>query len=109
MGSAFSATRPEGLRKLILANTPVSKKASILNRKKYRKQLPQDMQDVLDRAESDGTWSSKEVRVVMQEFARRHICNVEPSPEDIIASISMSSEDRTVVTAMWVLLCLYLF
>lgn len=100
MGSAFSATRPEGLRRLILANAPVSKMASILNRKKYRKQLPQDMRDVLDRNEAAGTWSSKEVGVVMQEFARRHVCNVSPVPEDVMASVRMSNEDRTVVSAM---------
>jgi proline-specific peptidase len=100
MGSAFSATRPEGLRRLILANAPVSKKASIQNRKKYRKRLPQGMQDVLDKAEKDGAWNSKEVGVVMKEFARRHACNVDPFPEDMMASIRMSNEDRTVVRAM---------
>jgi L-proline amide hydrolase len=100
LGSAFASTRPEGLRKLILANAPASKEASILNRKKYRKLLPKGMQEVLDRNEAAGTWDAKEVGVVMQEFMRRHACNVVPWPEDMMASIRLSSEDRTVVHAM---------
>jgi len=100
MGSAFASTRPDGLRKLILANSAASKELSILNRKRYRKQLPKDMQDVLDKAEESGTWGSKEVGVVMEEFMRRHACNVVPIPEDIVASIRLSNEDRTVVHAM---------
>lgn len=100
MGSAFASTRPDGLRKLILANSAASKELSILNRKRYRKQLPKDMQDVLDKAEESGTWGSKEVGAVMEEFTRRHICNVVPIPDDTLASIRLNNEDRTVVKAM---------
>ena len=99
MSSAFCATRPEGLRKLILANSPASKVASRLNRYKFRKQLPQEMQDVLDKNEAAGTWKSAEVGAVMLEFTQKHVCNVWPFPEDIMASVRMSEEDTTVATA----------
>jgi proline-specific peptidase len=99
MGSAFASTRPTGLRRLILANAPASKELSILNRRKYRKQLPKEMQDVLDRNEEAGTWDSKEVSVVLEEFMRRHACNVVPLPEDMMASIRMNKQDTTVVNA----------
>jgi proline-specific peptidase len=100
MGSVFSATRPEGLRKLILANSAASKVASRVNRHKYRKQLPKEMQDVLDKNEAAGTWKSEEVAGVMLEFARRYVCNVWPFPEDIMASVRVSQEDTTVADAM---------
>jgi proline-specific peptidase len=100
LGSAFASTQPDGLRKLILANSAASKELSIQNRKRYRKMLPKEMQDVLDRNEAAGTWHTKEVGVVLQEFMRRHACNVVPWPEDMMASIRLSDEDRTVVHAM---------
>ncbi len=100
MGSAFASKRPSGLRKLVLANAPSSKMASIENRKIYRRRLPKDMQDVLDIAEETSTWDSKEVKIVMAEFMRRHICNAVPPGEDTLASIRLSSEDRTVADTM---------
>lgn len=39
LGSAFASTRPDGLRRLILANSAASKHHSIANRVKYRKQV----------------------------------------------------------------------
>lgn len=100
IGSRFASTRPAGLRRLILANAPASKNASIENRKKFRKMLPKEMQDVLDKVEKEGTWRSPEASVVMGEFARRHACNVFPFPEDLLTSFKLSREDQTVITAM---------
>ncbi|RDW68258.1 hypothetical protein BP5796_08915 [Coleophoma crateriformis] len=99
LGSAFASTRPAGLRRLILANSAASKEWSILNRKQYRKQLPEEMQDILDKNEKAGTWDSEEVGMVMAEFSRRHICNV-PISDDEMASIRSGEEDKTVATAM---------
>jgi len=100
MGSHFASTRPAGLRRLILANAAASKELSILNRTRFRKQLPKEMQDALNRVEKAGAWDSKEAGVVMTEFAKRHACNVFPFPEDLMASMRVSREDRTVVTTM---------
>lgn len=100
MGSSFAHLRPAGLRRLILANSPVSKSHSIENRKRYRKRLPQEMQDVLDRVEKENAWSSKEAGVVMAEFERRHVCTVFPFPEDMMASIRAGNADTTACDAM---------
>ena len=100
MGSHFASRRPKGLRRLILANAPASKNYSIMNRRKFRRMLPEEMQAVLNRAEERGEWCTKEVNVVMEEFARRHACTVYPFPEDLMASMRLSQEDKTVVSAM---------
>lgn len=100
MGSHFASTRPKGLRKLVLANSPASKNYSIMNRRKFRGMLPEEMQVVLNRAEEKGEWSTKEVNIVMEEFARRHACTVYPFPDDLKASIRLSQEDTTVASVM---------
>ncbi|KAL5325014.1 hypothetical protein ACEPPN_006136 [Leptodophora sp. 'Broadleaf-Isolate-01'] len=100
LGSAFAATKPSGLRRLILSNSAASKALSIANRLKCRKKLPQDMQDVLNKAEETGNWRSKEVGVVMNEFAARYVCTVSPVPEDMKESERLYVEDTTVATAM---------
>jgi len=95
MGSHFAHLRPAGLRRF-LANTPASKLHSIANRKNFREQVPQEMQDVLDRVEKENAWSSKEAGVVMTGFERRHACTVFPFSEDMMASVRASNEDTTV-------------
>ena len=100
MGSHFAHFRPAGLRRLVLANAAASKSHSIANRRKFREQLPQEMQDVLDRVEKENAWSSEEAGVVMTEFERRHVCTVFPFPEDVMASVRASNEDTTVCSTM---------
>jgi proline-specific peptidase len=100
MGSDFAHLRPTGLRRLILANAAASKSRSIANRTRFREQLPQEMQDVLNRVEKENAWSSEEAGVVMTEFGRRHACNVVPAPEDVMASVRASDEDTTVGDTM---------
>ena len=100
LGSAFASTNPPGLRKLILSNSAASKALSIANRWKFRKQLPQEMQDILDHADETGDWNSKEVGSVMQEFTIRHVCKITPLPEDVNVSERLYGEDTTVATAM---------
>jgi proline-specific peptidase len=100
MGSNFASLRPEGLRRLVIANGAASKKWSIENRGRWRKKLPKEMQDVLDKAEKENSWHSKEASEVMTEFAKRHVCHVYPFPEDMMASIRASDEDKTVGIAM---------
>lgn len=100
MGSHFAHLRPIGLRRLILANAAASKSRSIANRKRYREQLPQEMQDVLDHVEKENAWSSKEAVEVMTEFGKRHACTVFPFPEDMMASIRASDQDTTVCDTM---------
>ena len=100
MGSDFAHLRPAGLRRLILANAAASKAHSIANRKRFREQLPQEMQDVLIRVEKENAWSGEEASVVMTEFGKRHACTMFPVPEDMMASVRASNEDMTVCQTM---------
>ncbi|KAL2062394.1 hypothetical protein VTL71DRAFT_6660 [Oculimacula yallundae] len=99
LGSAFAATQPSGLRKLVLSNSAASKALSIENRLESRKLLPREMQDVLDEAERTGDWKTKEVQSVMAEFVKRFVCTVE-QPEDARVCGRICAEDGTVGTAM---------
>jgi len=100
MGSEFASTRPAGLRRLILANSAASKALSLANSNSYRKHLSQESQDAINRAEETGDFHSAEFNQAMQEFNKKHICNTFPPAEDLLDSIKMSNEDRTVVRAM---------
>jgi hypothetical protein len=100
MGSEFASTRPGGLRRLILANSAASKALSLANSSSYRKYLSQESQDAINRAEETNNFHTPEFNKAMLEFNTKHVCNVSPVPEDLLASVRMSNEDRTVIVAM---------
>ncbi|CZT50657.1 related to proline iminopeptidase [Rhynchosporium secalis] len=100
LGSAFAATKPPGLRRLVLSNSAASKALSIENRLKSRKLLPREMEDVLDEADRTGSWRTGEVGAVMKEFNTRFACTVVPEPEDMQVSERLYGEDTTVASAM---------
>jgi L-proline amide hydrolase len=106
LGSQFAATRPPpaGLRRLILANAAASKALSLANSNSHRKYLPQESQDAISRAEQTGNFDSKDFSTAMELFREKHVCNISPLPEDLLASIRLSREDRTVIMAMSVFL-----
>lgn len=100
MGSEFASTRPGGLRRLILANSAASKALSLANSSSYRKYLSHESQDAINRAEETNNFHTPEFNKAMLEFNTKHVCNVSPVPEDLLASVRMSNEDRTVIVAM---------
>lgn len=104
LGSHFAASRPKGLKKVILANSAASKALSIANVNRYREQMPKDMRDILATHEKEGTTSDPEYIATSAAFStlftKKHVCNIEPLPDDLRASMKWSKEDRTVVNSM---------
>lgn len=100
LGSDFASLRPAGLRRLILANAAASKALSLANANSYRKDLSPESQDAINKAEETGDFHSPEFNRAMVEFTKKHVCTTSPMPEDIIASLRMMNEDKTVVVAM---------
>lgn len=100
IGSQFASTCPAGLRRLILVNTAGSKVLSLANSNSYRKELSQKSQHAIDNAENTGDFHGEAFDNAMLEFNRKHFCTVWPFPEDLLASIRVSGEDKTVIAAM---------
>ena len=100
-GSTFAGKQPKGLRKLILSNSPASLEPWDDAYMEYRKQLPQEMQDVMQKHEDAGTTDSEEYQNIMQnEFFKKHMCSVTPWPEGFKRSFEWAEKDRTVDLTM---------
>lgn len=77
----YALTHPEGISSLILASPPLSIPRWIEDVTTYRKQLPSEVQEVLDRNEAAGTTDSEEYEAAVMEFSRLHLCRLDPWPE----------------------------
>jgi proline-specific peptidase len=65
-----------------------------------RKDLPVDVQRVLDEHEAAGTTNSPEYEAATMEFYKRHVCRLEPWPEGIVRAFGKLVENPDVYLYM---------
>jgi L-proline amide hydrolase len=96
----YALTRPRGLESLILASSPASIPQWVEETGKLRAQLPQAVQDVLDRHEVAGTTDDPEYEEAAMVFYKRHVCRVEPWPDCVLRSFQFIAEHGVVYHTM---------
>ncbi|KAF9530981.1 proline-specific peptidase [Crepidotus variabilis] len=102
MLAARHATRqPKGLKRLVMFSSPASVDLWIETGHVYRKELPQDVQDILDKNENDGTIHSEEYRRAMKHYDSLHGCTIQPVPEPIVKALTCMMGDPTVRESMY--------
>lgn len=79
LGAEHGVCQPVGLHRLVIADSPADMRVWVVAANKLRRQLPQDVQDVLKRHEDDGTTDSPEYQETVMEFYGRHLCRVRPT------------------------------
>ncbi|TDD35456.1 alpha/beta fold hydrolase [Actinomadura sp. KC06] len=98
--AAHAATRPEGLRGLVIANSPASYPRWRKAMKELRDRLPDGVDATLRRHEEAGTTESDEYLEAMTVFYDRHLCRVRPWPRELTATFMEIQNDPTVYGVM---------
>jgi len=101
LGSRYATLQPVGLRKLILASSPASVELELKGEWALRATLPKAVRETLDMCEGEGRTDSKEYADAMMVYQKRHVCRVDPFPEELLRSFKRVEEDPTVTEAMW--------
>ena len=100
MGSTFAGLRPRGLRRLILSHAPADLDMWTRAYLDYRRAMPQEVQDTMQKHEEAGTIKDPEYEAAMMEFLKKHCCIVDPFPEEFTTSFNWVEEDDTVAFTM---------
>ena len=100
LGAEFAVGRPEGLRSLVLSNSPASMELWVSEATRLRALMPEDLRDALDRHERAGTIDDPEYLAATQAFYDRHVCRVLPNPPEVVRSMELLAEDPTVYLTM---------
>lgn len=100
LASRHAVRQPAGLKRLILMSTPADMQLWIKSQNILRSQLPQDIQDVLDKHEKEGTTESAEYQRAVGAFYARHLCIIDPMPAEIAAGFAEIAKDPTVYLTM---------
>lgn len=100
LGSEHAVRQPEGLKALVLANSPSSMQVWLKGAASLRAELPQDVQDTLDRHEKAGTIDHPDYKAATEAFYDRHVCRTKPRPVEVQRTFDAMDEDPTVYHTM---------
>lgn len=100
LGIEYAARRPKELVSLTLSNSPSSMLTWAREVGKLRSELPADVRHVLDECEAAGTTDSAPYAEATLEFYRRHLCRLDPWPDDMQRTYDRSVQFPTVYGTM---------
>ena len=92
--------QPQRLRRLVLADTLASARLRNEAGVRLRRGLPEDVQEVLRRHEEAGTTRDAEYKQAMLVYYKKHLCRIEPFPEELLHSFKQPELDDTVLKNM---------
>ncbi|PBK70023.1 proline-specific peptidase [Armillaria solidipes] len=100
-GHYAAARTPNGLKRLIITNAPASADLFEQSTNTLLEQFPGDLAKILRKHEAEGTTGSPEYQEAMMKFNRKHICDIDPWPPELMQSFGEVMNDPTVYSTMW--------
>ena len=100
LAAVFAIQQPKGLHKLVIANSPASIKLWMEGAALLRLQLPQEVQDALNKHEAEGATAHEDYVKATHVFYEHFLCRVKPMPEPLRASLAWMGKDPTVFMTM---------
>lgn len=100
LGSEHAVRRPTGLNSITIANSPTSMKLWVEEGLRLRANLPEPVQQALARHEATGDYAHPEYQAATREFYLRHVCRLDPWPDEVKRTFSYIDEDPTVYHTM---------
>ncbi len=96
----YALTKPSGVASLVLSSSPASIPQWEAETGRLRRELPADVQAVLDEHEAAGTLDSPEYEAASMEFYKRHVCRVDPFPDFVLRTFAGLAEHPDVYMTM---------
>lgn len=105
LAAEWAAAQPSSrkLRRLVISNSLASMEIFHEGVTVLRKQLPKDVQEVLDRAEETKDFTSPEYEAAVEVFYKRHLSLSRPwPPPEVQSALDWFAKDPTVYGTMYV-------
>ncbi|THG98142.1 hypothetical protein EW026_g3985 [Hermanssonia centrifuga] len=99
LGSAYAAKRhPAGLKRLVLVDTPSSMDLWDESCAILLKGLPEETQKVIQKHQEAGTLEDPEYKAAVQVFYNKHVCRLDPWPENVLESFKGAGPNEFYIT-----------
>jgi proline-specific peptidase len=95
-----SHRHPPGLQHLVLASAAPSMALWVESTRQLLQQLPADLRETIEKHEKEGTTEDPEYKAGMNVFYAKHVCKLNPWPEEVLTSFASMEADPTVYSTM---------
>jgi L-proline amide hydrolase len=92
--------RPPGLVSVVAADSPASISAFVAGCNALLEDFPPDVVATIRAGERSGETSTPEFQAAVTEFYKRHVCRLDPWPEEVVRSFAAMESDPTVYATM---------
>lgn len=99
LAASYLLKKPGGVRSVIFSGPALDAQRWEQDQRKNLKQFPQDIQETIERSEREGTTDSEEYQEAMMAYYKRHLCRVDPWPEELVED--MEQMNQQVYNYMW--------
>jgi L-proline amide hydrolase len=96
LAQEHAITRPPGLRSVVLSNTAGSFSDFAAEANSLRAGLPPEVEATLRRHEAAGTTGDPEYARACEVFYRRHVCRLDPWPDEVTRAFDQIAADPAV-------------
>jgi L-proline amide hydrolase len=100
LGAEHAVRQPEGLKALVIANSPANMQTWVSEANRLRRELPADVQATLLKHEDAGTITHPQYVAASRVFYDRHVCRVVPWPPEVARTFAIMDKDNTVYRNM---------
>lgn len=100
LAAQYATTRPAGLRRLVICDSPADMVTWVSVANEMRSFLPKETQETLKRCEEEGKTDSEEYEKAVLEFYKWFVCRVDPMPKEFVETMENLKEDDTVYYTM---------
>ncbi|MEO3875162.1 proline iminopeptidase-family hydrolase [Nonomuraea sp. B12E4] len=100
LASEYVLAHPDGVRSLVLCDSPASMPLWVAGTNELLTRLPAEVQATVAAHEAAGTTDSAEYQAAVDVFYHRFLCTVDPYPADLAASLAALDADPTVYRTM---------
>ncbi|MDP3987977.1 MAG: proline iminopeptidase-family hydrolase [Candidatus Levybacteria bacterium] len=83
----YTLKHQDKVKSLLLLSPFLSTKKWLADANRLKKNLPKEMQIIIENNEKSGTTNSKDYKKAEEEFSKRHWCRLSPLPESILKGI----------------------
>jgi L-proline amide hydrolase len=100
LAQEYALTQPTGLQSLVLADTAASFPDFVEAANGLRAELPPEVEATLRRHEAAETTDDPEYAAACEVFYRRHLCRLDPWPDEVVEAFAWIERDPTVYHTM---------
>ncbi len=99
LAAAYLLGQPGGVKSVIFSSPALSAPRWEKDQRNFLKAFSKETQAIIERCEREGTTESEAYQQAMREYYQRHLCRLDPWPEDV--NESMERMNHQIYGQMW--------